>query len=165
MATIKYKVRLTPHEKFFFGGEKTFGEGKEANYFVRSNYFPQQTGVLGFVRHQLLIQCNDNNIFKNNKIQDKDKANELIGKTSFRMDNDFAFNFGKIKSLSPVFISNNQTYFFPSNKEYHFTTSKDENCNEIKIDEFLEVQLGKNPELLDYKAKLGLPDLLMDKYY
>ena len=76
MTTKKYIVKLTPHDKFFFGGEKNFGQKEKkdddtsiTNYFVKSNYFPQQTGVLGFVRHQLLLQCNDEKIFKDNKIQ------------------------------------------------------------------------------------------------
>ena len=53
MGTIKYLVKLTPYDKFFFGGERTFGQKAddkdqttETNYFVKSNYFPQQNPVI-----------------------------------------------------------------------------------------------------------------------
>ena len=31
-----YLVKLTPLTPFFFGGENTFGEGEETNYFARN---------------------------------------------------------------------------------------------------------------------------------
>ena len=129
MGNKKYIVKLTPHDKFFFGGEKSFGQKEDdkkqnTNYFVKSNYFPQQTGVLGFVRHQLLLQCNNDKIFKDNRIQDKSKADQLIGKQSFRINE--AFEFGAIQCISPVFICKNKSnYYFPANKEYQYNKDTD----------------------------------------
>ncbi len=103
----KYFITLRPLTPFFFGGENTFGEGEEANFFVRSNYLPQQTTLLGFLRYELLQQ---------NKLLGTDPAAtkwaELIGPASFGRKNDeFTGNFGAIKKLSPVFLSNSKQHF------------------------------------------------------
>ena len=167
MATKKYLVKLTPHDKFFFGGERTFGENNQANYFVVSNYFPQQTGVLGFTRHQLLLQCNDETIFKDNKIVSKTKAGELIGSHSFRADG--KFDFGAIESLSPVFICDSNTnktedaFYFPANKEYHRHEKLNDKCEKEPVEKFLQIELTPHPWLKGYDAKFRLPDLLMNK--
>lgn len=167
MATKKYLVKLIPHDKFFFGGEKTFGENNQANYYVVSKFFPQQTGVLGLIRHQLLLQCDDKDIFKNNKIVDNKLAKKLIGEKSFSIGE--GFRFGKIISLSPVFISDSNaintddSYYFPANKEYHWHEKMDDNCKSQLIREFLQINLEPYPLLNGYDAKFGLPDLLMNK--
>ena len=161
MATKKYLVKLTPYEKFFFGGENTFGHGHQANYLVKSQYFPQQTGVLGFIRHQLLLQSNDS-IFKNNIIQDTNNATKLIGETGFKINRKFPY--GAIKSLSPVFISNGNEYFLPGNKEYQKYTKLDKNCNKIEIDIFLDLEKeGDNYTYKEYNPKFPILDLLISK--
>ncbi len=167
MATIKYLIKLIPHDKFFFGGENTFGENNHANYYVVSNYFPQQTGTLGLIRHQLLLQCNDETIFKDNKIVDKSSAKKLIGAKSFVING--GNDFGKIKALSPVFICNantenaNEDYYFPANKEYHWHEKLDDDGNKKTINEFLQICIKPDPLLRKYDAKFGLPDLLINK--
>jgi CRISPR-associated protein Cmr3 len=166
MITKKYLVKLTPYDKFFFGGEKTFGENNQANYFVVSNYFPQQTGVLGLIRHQLLLQCDNETIFKENKIVSSGASN-LIGQKSFTIGKDF--DFGLIKSLSPIFIcdsnanNTNDAYYFPANKEYHWHEKLNKVCKKEVVKKFLQISLNPHPLLIDYKAKFGLPDLLMNK--
>ena len=174
MGTNKYLVRLTPHDKFFFGGERTFGQKSgdndktsETNYFVKSNYFPQQTALLGFIRHQLLLKTEDTKIFKNNKIQDKDEAAKLIGSSSFVMGTDFPY--GKIFSLSPVFISKridvkNYDFYFPANKEYQSYKKLDKDCKEKFVDVFLELESGGDAMLLkDYDPKYDFDDFLINK--
>jgi len=167
METKKYLVKLTPHDKFFFGGEKTFGENNQANYFVVSNYFPQQTGILGLIRHQLLLQCDDTTIFKDNKIVSRQKADSLIGPQSFTIDK--GFDFGVVKSISPVFIcsthteNTKDTFYFPANKEYHWHEKIKDNCEKETIKKFLQINLEPHPLLEGYDAKFGLPDLLMNK--
>jgi hypothetical protein len=47
-------LSLKPTGAFFFGGENTFESRGKVNYLVRSNPFPQQTGILGLLRHLLL---------------------------------------------------------------------------------------------------------------
>ena len=159
-------VKLTPHEKFFFGGENTFGEGKDKNYFVKSNYFPQQTALLGFIRHQLLIQGGAN-IFKDNKIQNKSLATELIGAHSFCID--CPFPYGKIHSLSPIFIAKKdkevkEDYYFPANKEYQIDEKIKDDCTEEKIGNILEMENKSGNFILNgFNPKYKHPDLLINK--
>ena len=163
MSTTKYIVKLYPHDKFFFGGENTFGFGHQADYLVKSNHFPQQTGVLGFVRHQLLLQSNNHNIFKDNKIQDADKAKALIGPRGFVVNNGKS-DYGAIKKISPVFIAKENTFYFPANKEYQIYTKIEKDCSKKKVDVFLEVEKNKdNILLMEYNAKFPIPDLMVDK--
>ncbi|MDP2303481.1 MAG: type III-B CRISPR module-associated Cmr3 family protein [Ignavibacteria bacterium] len=167
--TNKYLVKLTPHDKFFFGGENTFGEGDSRNYFVKSNYFPQQTTLLGLIRYQLLVQSK-NGIFKDNKIvsgKEKD-VSELIGDSSFNI-NVAVFQFGQIKEISPVFIvDSNEDHLFPANKEYQFDFDKGiyafREFNKKETNTYSNIYEFKNfiPYLEDYKAKDGLPDLLIN---
>jgi len=181
--TKKLLVKLTPYETFFFGGEKTFEE-KNTNYFIKSEYFPQQTTLLGLVRYQLLSQSN-NGIFKNNKIINNRKAIELIGKESFDVNK--KFKFGVIKKLSPVFIADkNNHYLFTANREYQWINKrkpvKDKNGNlvnikEIKEFEFIDFTKNKNgkcrcpffkefiPYAENYDPKLGLIDILINRYF
>lgn len=56
--TYKYIVRLTPVGSYFFGGETTFGDGKNQNYLVRSCILPQVSAVLGVLRYEILRRNN-----------------------------------------------------------------------------------------------------------
>ena len=94
-----YQIILRPLENYFFGGENYFNEEDRVFYFQKSREFPQQTSLLGLVRHQLLLQ---NNLLVSGKITDVKEAEELIGPKSF--DANIDQTFGKIASLSPVFI-------------------------------------------------------------
>jgi CRISPR-associated protein Cmr3 len=46
-----YLVHLRPLDFYFFGGETTFGNGEEANYYAKTRKYPQQTTLLGVLRH------------------------------------------------------------------------------------------------------------------
>lgn len=117
-----YLIKLTPLDKFFFGQKKTFGDDN-ANYFVYSSHFPQQTALLGLLRYQLL-QIAGEGVFKDNKIQDEHKAGELIGKQSFSPFVKDKLQFGIIQSLSPVFIidkkndEGKEEYFLPVGRRF-----------------------------------------------
>lgn len=106
----KYLVKLKPLTPFFFGGENTFGEG-EVNYFAKSNYLPQQTTILGFLRYELLSQ---NGLIGTDPVSQK--WADLIGSQSFEcVDNKFTASFGAIKNISPVFImDDNNSYITQS---------------------------------------------------
>lgn len=97
-----YRCTLKPLNKFFFGGERTFGQegAGKTNYLVRSNAFPQQTTVLGMLRFELLKQGGLLPIDAHNK----EIATELIGNQSFKVDANEP-NYGLITSISPLFIS------------------------------------------------------------
>lgn len=77
-------ICLTPLDYYFFGGRRTFG-GDNANYFVRSRYFPQQTSIIGLLRYQLL------------------QKGQAIGE-SFDAANLAKQTFGALQKLSPVFL-------------------------------------------------------------
>jgi len=100
MNTIK-KITLTPLDKFFFGGENFFNTEDGVFYFQASRDFPQQTTLLGLIRHQILLQ---NNLMKGGKIDPSKSADTWIGAQSFDASNTSP-NFGKIIRLSPAFIS------------------------------------------------------------
>ncbi|KGL48552.1 type III-B CRISPR module-associated protein Cmr3 [Porphyromonas gulae] len=122
MSTYTYLIKLTPLDKFFFGQKKTFGDDN-ANYFVYSSLFPQQTTLLGLLRYQLL-QIAGEDVFKDNKIQDEHKAAELIGEQSFSPFVKDKLQFGIIQSLSPVFIidkkndEGKEEYFLPVGRRF-----------------------------------------------
>lgn len=165
---ITYKIDLRPMDVFFFGGEQHFGEGDDANYFVRSNYFPQQSGLLGMLRHQLLIQ--------NDCIPVKGKealASKLIGDESYNILGTTTA-FGAIKNVSPIFLSTEKGLLFPEAFEYYFDKKKKlDLLSTIDID--VNDKIGKtmiypdveNSSMItagsDYLGKYEIKELLVSK--
>lgn len=97
-----YHFRLVPLGKFFFGNERTFGQGAETNYLVRSNAFPQQTTLLGMLRYELLKLENKLPLSASNQ----EEIINLIGEGSFNHTKTRAF--GNVLRLSPVMLNNGQ---------------------------------------------------------
>lgn len=103
------KISLNPLDKFFFGGENGFQESggdrknRRTSYLLHSRNFPQQTGLLGLVRNQLLLQ---NGLLRDNsgKVNHRHAAAALIGRHGFRRN--YSGNYGVIKKISPVFLEN-----------------------------------------------------------
>ena len=80
--TYKYLITFTPMEPYFFGGERTFGFGKESDrkppYYIVSEKKPSQPTLFGTLRYIILSQ--------NNALFDQKgaaKAGELVGAESF----------------------------------------------------------------------------------
>lgn len=146
MSNLKtYKIDLRPMDVFFFGGEQHFGEGDEANYFVRSNYFPQQSGVLGMLRHQLLIQNNCIPVNGNEAFVSK-----LIGDESYNILGS-ATLFGVIKNVSPIFLSNEKGLLFSEAFEYYIDKkNKPDQLSLIKVED----KVGKTMIYPDVKKTL-----------
>lgn len=145
MNSKKYLVKLTPHHQFFFGGEASFGgvDGEQANYLVKSNNFPQQTGLLGLIRHQLLLQ---NDLLENGNITNKKQASALIGPKSFRIGEE-DLHFGTIKKISPMMLAGENDYYFSTNREYQIDKdSKKETLRKFKINQGLPVLEGFDPK-------------------
>lgn len=114
-----FLIKLTPLTPYFFGGENTFGDGK-INYFARSNYLPQQTTILGMLRHQLLVQ---NNLIGTDPIDSDWKS--LIGEDSFqKKDGKFISNFGIISKISPVFLVNEKSYFITQSLDWAYSVNE-----------------------------------------
>lgn len=163
----KYRITLTPVDKFFFGGDMTFQVGNDeknefntqySSYIIQSSMFPQQTSLLGMLRF-LILRNAGGDVFKNGKIVDKKKADELIGGRSFMVgrDNDFK----SVKGLSHIKIcrtANGQTAdleFAPLFKELSFenVSSGSYNLHDICIP-----SLAKD----EYDAKKGTDVMLTD---
>jgi CRISPR-associated protein Cmr3 len=170
MSNLKtYKIDLRPMDVFFFGGEQHFGEGEEANYFVRSNYFPQQSGVLGMLRHQLLIQNDCIHITKVNN----ETVSSLIGKESYNIErNDL--HFGAIHEISPLYISNNGELLFSEALEYYIDKkNKPDQLSQIEVE--VKDEVGKTliypdikkPSVITagkkYLGKYEIKELLVSK--
>lgn len=105
--TKNYLITLKPLDWFFFGGERTHGEGDKSDYLSKSNLFPQQSAILGMIRYQLLKQkdllTTKGTVFDN---ETKEKINNLIGRQSFNLDNiNEKASFGTIEKISPLTIA------------------------------------------------------------
>lgn len=120
MNSISYRIELEPLGDFFFGGETTFGEDNERNYFAKSGKFPQQSALVGMLRFELL---------KAKKLLpiSHDKKGEvklLIGEKSFDFErNNNESGFGIIETISPVFLTDNNQDFIAAPFDYVYKDS------------------------------------------
>ncbi len=107
METKTYFITLKPIDTFFFGGETTFNGGQKKNYFVQTEDFPQQTAILGMIRYQILA---NNNLLMSKKSTGSDEkcASLKVGAESYSPESS-KLDFGKIVSISPVFLYNEDT--------------------------------------------------------
>jgi len=128
-----YFITLTPYQLYFFGGERE----ERADYYLKGNYWPQQTALLGMIRYQILKQ---NGLLENNKIKNDIEASKWIGKKSFQY-NEKKQTFGKIDAISPCYIVK-QT----ANDLKKYLSTYPEYINELKL-------LGENYFLLCYDHK------------
>lgn len=129
MSNKTYLCTLQPLGKFFFGGEKTFGQAgsTQTNYLVRSNPFPQQTTLLGMIRFELLRQ-NTPRLLPISTINQTD-VNVKIGPESFKIGGN-PKGFGIIESLSPLFIRKGKTNYLLAPRDE--VSLDDKNKNEIR---------------------------------
>ena len=156
------QVNLQPLTNFYFGGEHNFSKGydlkkNEQNYFVRSTYFPQQSAVLGMLRQEVLIQNNQLPII------DKAQAKALIGLESFNADIVIAGDFGKIKRISPIFLSDESRNYAPLNRSFIY----DKKTKAFKTTAFSAEQSAKSvyngiekscPALSNFDYKKGFAE-------
>lgn len=117
-----YLVTFKPMEPYFFGNEKNFvypkskDENEKSNhstvsnsYFIKSEYVPSQSTILGALRYVFLP------IKKNNwdyTATDKKTNAATVGANSFNPT--IKNEFGKIKSISPVFLYDGITSLVPA---------------------------------------------------
>lgn len=113
-----YMIRLKPVGEYFFGGEVTFGEGSEQNYYVHSNRLPQVSTLLGVVRYEILRQRNLLSYDVKNK-DVLDKVGKLIGHQGFTMIQGVD-GYGIIHQLSPLFVERRETgrFYTPMPLDY-----------------------------------------------
>lgn len=89
-------IAFRPLAPYFFGSEVTHGNGAEANYFAKGNPLPQQTTVLGALRHLLYYTYGDAG----------------RGLHSFSPDDIIYNDWGYLLGLSPVFLRDDSERFF-----------------------------------------------------
>lgn len=156
----KYKITLTPVDKFFFGGDMTFQVGNDKNdkfnsqyssYIIQSAMFPQQTSLLGMLRFLILRNAGEN-VFKDNKIVDTKKASELIGSQSFKVNTNHEENgFGAIKKISHVSVirDGRELDFAPLFGEINSMNTLDGilNFSEIKVPNLSKEQYDAKKDL------------------
>lgn len=114
MAT--YRFEIMPHDRFYFGNDKTYGPDNQ-NYFVRSRYFPQQTTLYGLLRYIILKEKGFLDSAGRIKTENEVEAAQWIGSTGFNIDLHLKTT-NKLKRLSPVFITGEDGDYFVQSREY-----------------------------------------------
>lgn len=148
----KYIFKLKPIENYFFGGETTFGDDRnKQDYFVKSNYYPQQTTLLGMLRFELLKYYDLLPLRQN-----KTAAKKRIGEKSFCIEND-KFEFGDIKGISPLFMLHEGIEYYFGN-DFAKKKLKEENGKSYTND-----KQNKIAFLPDYDPKTYYPEKLIAK--
>lgn len=146
--TYKYIVRLTPVGSYFFGGETTFGDGKNQNYLVRSCILPQVSAVLGVLRYEILRRNNLLETGAENDAEKKEKWPEYIGKP-FNIEAPAA-SYGQIREISPIFMERKSDGVLvtpcPADLGYDVTFGNDEKVSYFgeKIPQPLITKQGTN---------------------
>ncbi len=131
----QYKIKITPLQYYFFGGEKHDEEFK-INYSVESLDYPQQTTILGMLRYALLVH---KGWLKGNSIKmDIGDVDGLIGPESFRYGTK-ENKFGKIKSVSPLYFIHENTDYFFAPLDFSFDLNRD-------------FELSKDGQVYNYKS-------------
>ncbi|MEZ4885618.1 MAG: type III-B CRISPR module-associated Cmr3 family protein [Chitinophagales bacterium] len=171
-----YFIRLTPLDKYFFGGEVTFGaDGAGSNYLVHSNRYPQQTSILGVLRKELLIQnglLEDR--FKSQLLEDQfkdqlltDKPTKaditaLIGEKGFRLESKSRANFGVIEAISPVFLHSKEGIYLqiPADQGWHFSLLKGHSLMKESKGQIPCLKQKEGDKWLNFSEKKGLKDFL-----
>jgi|GEM_PF-1980755 len=100
-----YLIEFQPTGYFFFGSEQSFNTKERdkyneelMNYYAKSNYYPQQTTILGALRYLILVL--------NNKLNASDKES-YIGEKNF--NGEHSDSYGKLTKISPLVIVDDNT--------------------------------------------------------
>ncbi|MGB4847022.1 MAG: type III-B CRISPR module-associated Cmr3 family protein [Saprospiraceae bacterium] len=149
----EFLITLQPIEHFFFGNEKLSVLGNQTVYYSESEYFPQQSSLLGLLRYILLLKFGKLGFGAGDE-----SVINLIGERSFNATDPQIGDFKKIKSLSPVFIRKGSEYFFP--------VPKDNGLELIAIEGrvsygSLNELVQKTPLLVNYGAKDPISEMMI----
>lgn len=151
----KLTVLIKPIEHYFFGAENRRNDGTQ-NYFLYSLPFPQQTSILGAMRHLVLLTYHKENptkelLDKKGSISKKELAKILIGDKGFRVNNKDGY--GKIKTISELMILKEKMILLPDEPRKD-SGSKPSDFEMIEGNSFLnENQVKFIPKLNGYDAK------------
>jgi len=140
---MRYLLTFKPLKNFFFGNSQTFSQ----DYVAKSEYFPQNTQLLGAIRLFIAEQHSLIKVHKNGKYSDyPEELKKLIGSASSEnfMTND---DLGKIQNLSQMFIVNR------SKDEAYFPTPFDIEVKDKNIKRYTLTNLDDDYFLKDYDVK------------
>jgi len=159
----KKLIRLKPLNPFFFGTNKTFSD--ETLFDVTSSYFPQQTHLLGMLRMFILQSEGKLKLRKRGRWVKKHEfkqAFSLVGGFDKYNLHQTQESFGKIKSLSPVFLISTQD---GAVEDFHFVAPKDVGLDvqSNPTKGILQVANKKREisyNIKNYDPKVGLVDAL-----
>ena len=158
---MRYLIKITPLEPYTFGDDRGFkykdekGTGKES-YLMRSRELPEQTAILGILRYIILRQEGVLRTDFRYTRDERERIKEYIGGRSFSFMDKDELDFGLIKCISPVFITNEAEQILIKNP-YNNKASK-EGYDPIKMSpvtfktRFGDIFLPDNGE---YNAKKG----------
>lgn len=139
-------IKLRPADYYFFGGEETFENRRGVqNYLVRSNRLPQQTALLGILRHVLF--------YKNKH-----------GFSSFNAQSVVVQDFGALHGLSHLFLEKNtegkRDFLVPAPNVW--LSMKDQQDKMVPIE--IKVDTSKsNGQALRSRQEFSLPELYYEK--
>ena len=119
----RYLITFRPMEPYFFGGERTFGFGRETGqkqpYYILSEKTPSQPTLFGTLRYIILAQ-NDTLILNTGekRTAEIERANKMVGKESFlfskansQITSGFGQSFGIINNISPLFLIKDNIWY------------------------------------------------------
>lgn len=119
-------IRWKPLGNLFFGGENYDDSERRAFYLQHARPFPQQSGLLGLLRYELLRQ--NGHLGRSAPdapytVQDPGRAAALIGHHSFEIGKNHSY--GALRRLSPVFLWHNGQAYHPFPKVKYYRNEAD----------------------------------------
>jgi len=163
-----YLVTLKPTGTFFFGGDTTFADASEqdakARYFASSEYFPQQTQLLGMIKKALLNQNEHLKLRKRGEwIGKLDNAAyqeivDLVGSQGFAIGANSKH--GIIRSLSPVMLYDGSSFWIPAPKDHGLIYSPSNGESAFGVDDTNRFTV---PMMSHYSAKEGIVPRLINE--
>jgi CRISPR type III-B/RAMP module-associated protein Cmr3 len=147
---MKYLLTFNPLKNFFFGNDKTFSD----DYVAISEYFPNNTQLLGAIRLFVAEQKGLMHVHKNGKYSNNPEAlKKLIGTAgskNFETNNDL----GMIHNLSQMFIVNKEL------EDAYFPTPLDIEVSDNGIRYYELTNIGEDYFLKNYDVKNTLSQKL-----
>jgi len=102
-----YQIELTPLGAYYFGDERSFNSPMNANYYVKSRPYPQQSTLLGALRYDILQRHGLLQKTPGKKLDPK--AADLIGERGFSPEG--VGNFKLIRKISAVQLKKDNDIF------------------------------------------------------
>lgn len=140
---MKYLLTFKPLKNFFFGNERTFKD----DYLAKSEYFPQNTQLLGAIRLFIAEQNKLMHIHKNGKYSNEPEKLKLLIGTASSKDFEKNDNLGMIRNLSQMFLVSQDL------NDAYFPTPFDIEINDKKVRYYELANFEDDYFLKDYDVK------------